>query len=73
MSLFRSMNATSTAIAAFTSSAIGFCTHTFDCKKSRSLRTAASPLVFSFFEARRPLVLPFKSNRVVISCMVANQ
>ena len=73
MSLFRSMNATSIAMAAFTSSAIGFSTRTLDSRKSRSLRTAASPLAFSFLDARRPLVLPFRSNRVVISCMVANQ
>ena len=73
MSLFRSMNATSVAMAAFTSSAMRFCTCTSDSKKSRSFNTAASPLARSFRDARRPFVLPFKSNRFEMACMVANQ
>lgn len=67
------MNATSIAMAFITFVANGFSTRSPLCKKSKSFKTAELPFAFSFALALRPFVLPFKSNRLEISCIVANQ
>ena len=73
MRRFRRMNSTSFAIAALISLAILFSTMVPRSIRSRSLYIALGPLARSLALARRPLVLPFRSYRRLISCMLANQ